>query len=69
MHQFLIQWVGDDVEIVQADDSISVAAAEPACWEYEGIDCLSGRIWEEGPVNMYSKDQQAIQAVGSHSNF
>jgi hypothetical protein len=30
MHQQLIQWVDDEVEVVQADDSISVANVEPA---------------------------------------
>jgi hypothetical protein len=43
MHQQLVQWVDDDVEVVQADDSISVANVEPAFWEYQGIDCFSGK--------------------------
>jgi hypothetical protein len=30
MHQQLIQWVDDDIEVVQADDSMSVANMEPA---------------------------------------
>jgi hypothetical protein len=30
MHQQLVQWVDDDVEVVQADDSVSVANVEPA---------------------------------------
>jgi hypothetical protein len=29
MHQQLVQWVDDDVEVVQADDSVSVANMEP----------------------------------------
>jgi hypothetical protein len=41
MHQQLVQWVEDDVEVVQADDSVSVANVEPAFWEYQGIDCFS----------------------------
>jgi hypothetical protein len=43
MHQQLVQWVDDDVEVVQADDSVSVANVEPAFWEYQGIDCFSGK--------------------------
>jgi hypothetical protein len=43
MHQQLVQLVDDDVEVVQADDSISVANVEPAFWEYQGIDCFSGK--------------------------
>jgi hypothetical protein len=69
MHQQLIQWVDDEVEVVQADDSISVAHVEPAFWEYQGIDCFSGKDWGEGPVEPVKSDQQPIQAIGSHSNF
>jgi hypothetical protein len=42
MHQQLIQWVDDDIEVVQADDTVSVANIEPAFWEYHGINCFSG---------------------------
>jgi hypothetical protein len=57
------------VEVVQADDSISVANVEPAFREYQGIDCFSGKDWVEGPVEPVSSDLQPIQAVGSYSNF
>jgi hypothetical protein len=30
VHQQLVQWVDDDIEVVQADDSVSVANVEPA---------------------------------------
>jgi hypothetical protein len=43
MHQQLIHWVDDDIEVVQADDSVSIANMEPAFWEYQGIDCFSGK--------------------------
>jgi hypothetical protein len=69
MHQTLIQWVDGEVEIVQVDDSISMANVEPAFWEYQGINCFSGRDWGEGPVESVNNDQQPIQAVGSHRNF
>jgi hypothetical protein len=57
MHPQLIQWVDDDIEVVQADDSVSVANVEPAFWEYQGIDCFSGKDWGEGPVEPVSSDQ------------
>jgi hypothetical protein len=69
MHRQLVQWVDDDIEVVQADDSVSVANVEPAFWEYQGIDCFSGKDWGEGPVEPVSSDQQPIQADGSYSNF
>jgi hypothetical protein len=43
MHQQLVQWVDDDIEVVQEDDSVSVANVEPAFWEYQGIDCSRAR--------------------------
>jgi hypothetical protein len=43
MHQQLVHWVDDDIEVVQADDSMSMANVEPAFWEYQGIDCFSGK--------------------------
>jgi hypothetical protein len=69
MHQQLVQWVDDDIEVVQADDSASVTNVDPAFWEYQCIDCFSGKYWGEGPVEPISSDQQPIQAVGSYSNF
>jgi hypothetical protein len=69
MHQQLVQWVDDDIEVVQADDSRSVAKVETAFWEYQGIDCFSGKDWGEGPVEPVSSDQQPIQAVDYYSNF
>jgi hypothetical protein len=30
MHQQLVQWVDDDIEVVQADNSMSVANVETA---------------------------------------
>jgi hypothetical protein len=69
MHQQLVQWVDDDVEVVEADDSLSVANVKPAFWEYQGIDFFSGKDWGEGPVESVSSDQLPIQVVGSYSNF
>ena len=31
MYQCLIQWYGDDVELVHVDDSMSIATADPMC--------------------------------------
>jgi hypothetical protein len=40
--------------VVQADDSVSVANVEPTFWEYQGIDCFSGKDYGEGPVELSS---------------
>jgi hypothetical protein len=62
MHQQLVQWVDDDIEVVQADDSVSVANVEPAFWEYQGIDCFSGKDWGEGPVEPVVDAKSALSA-------
>jgi hypothetical protein len=35
MHQCLIQWDGDEVEVVQADDSIEISHAAINIWDAE----------------------------------
>ena len=34
MHQCLIQWIGDVVEVVSADPSCSIASVEACDWSY-----------------------------------
>ena len=47
MHQCLIQWVDDAVEIVSVDSSFSVASAEAHIVSYDHMNCLSGQAWEK----------------------
>ena len=43
LHQCLIQWDDDEVEIVQADTSAEVAMADASVeWQHGNIQCLSG---------------------------
>ena len=43
LHQFLIQWVDDDVEIVHADTSTYIAMADASAnWQHGDAQCLSG---------------------------
>jgi hypothetical protein len=42
MHQCLIQWDGDEVEVVHADDTAEVSTAGMNVWETEGQEPLSG---------------------------
>jgi len=46
MHQCLIQWIGDVVEVVAADSSFSIASAETYQKSYERVKCFSGQAWE-----------------------
>jgi hypothetical protein len=44
LHQFLIQWVGDAVEVVHSDSSVDVAATDaPMLGGHGDITCLSVR--------------------------
>jgi hypothetical protein len=47
MHQCLIQWDGDEVEVVQADDSIEISLAAMSIWDEEDQEPIS-RISLEG---------------------
>ena len=51
MHQCLIQWHGDDVELVHADESVSIVTANPIFWELGDFECFSGKSWEGGFIS------------------
>jgi hypothetical protein len=46
MHQCLIQWDGDAVEVVQADDSIEILHAAMSIWDAEDQKPISGMSLE-----------------------
>ena len=48
MHQFLIQWVDDEVEVIHADNSACVALADASVdWQHPNATCLTGRDLSE----------------------
>jgi hypothetical protein len=57
MHQCIIQWIGDAIEVVQANTFVTIVAADLTGWNFEGIKCFSSKIWEEGIINI-SDDSQ-----------
>ena len=69
MHQCLIQWHGDDVELVYADESMSITTANLVFWELEDFECFSSKLWEEGFLKISDGSQQPIQAVGFKNSF
>ena len=69
MHQCLIQWSRDDVELVHADDSVSIATADQMYWELEDFKCFSGERWEGGFIMINDESQRPIQAVSFESLF
>jgi hypothetical protein len=42
MHQCLIQWNGDEEEVVHADDSVEVSHAAMSVWDAEDKESISG---------------------------
>jgi hypothetical protein len=44
LHQCVIQWVGDDVEVIEADNSACIALTDaPIDWQHGEMQCLTGR--------------------------
>jgi hypothetical protein len=56
LHQFLIQWVGKDIEVVHADTSACVAMADSSIWTHEDVKCLSGLDLSDYDFLSVSKD-------------
>jgi hypothetical protein len=46
MHQCLIQWDGDEVEVVHADDSIEISLVTMSVWDAEDQEQISGMSLE-----------------------
>ena len=69
LHQCLIQWHGDDVKLVLADESISIRTADLVFWELGDFECFSGKLWEGGFIRVNIKSQQPMQAIGYESLF
>jgi len=67
MHQCLVQWVGDKIEIVPGDSSYAIASAEADT--YERTRCISGEIWEKDFLKVADYEITLIQAVGSDEEF
>jgi hypothetical protein len=47
MHQCLVQWDGNEVEVVRADDSSEVSLADMNAWDAEGQEPISGVALED----------------------
>ena len=57
MHQCLIQWHGDNVELVYADDSVSIATTDLMYWELEDFEYFFGKRWEGGFIQINDEGQ------------
>ena len=44
LHQCVIQWVGDDVEVIEVDNSACISLTDaPIDWRHGEMQCLTGR--------------------------
>ena len=67
MHQCLVQWVGDKIEIVHGDSSYVIASGESDT--YERTRCISGEVWEKDFLKVADYKIPPIQAVCSDEEF
>jgi len=67
MHQCLVPWVGDKIEIVPGDSSYVIASA--LADTYERTRCISGEIWEKDFLKVVDYEIPPIQTVGSDEEF
>jgi hypothetical protein len=56
LHPFLIQWVGEEVEIVHASVSACVATVDSSSWSHYKIKCLSSQDISDCDFFSVSKD-------------
>jgi len=67
MHQCLVQWVGDKIEIVPGDSSYVIASTESDT--YERTRCILGEVWDKDFLKVADYEISPIQAVGSDEEF
>jgi hypothetical protein len=67
MHQCLVQWIRDKIEVVPGDSSYIIASAESDT--YERTKCISGEVWEKEFLRVVDYEIPPIQAVGSEEEF
>ena len=52
------------MEVVPADSTVSIAYSNPNEWNFESVECFSGKF-HEGIIKVFEDSQQPIQAVSS----
>jgi hypothetical protein len=57
MHQSLIKWIGDDVEVILADSSVSISCARTDESNFEGMKYFSGKVYEGDVIKVFDDNQ------------
>jgi hypothetical protein len=64
MHQCIIQWIRDLVEMVQGETSLIVEATKAQGWTYDRVSCISGKSWDTMYLKVSNFGLKPVQAVG-----
>jgi hypothetical protein len=65
MHQCIIQWIEDSVDVVQGETSLTVASKEAQGWTYDQVNCISSKAWDTKYLKVSDFGLKPVQAVGS----
>jgi hypothetical protein len=65
MHQCIIQWIGDLVEKMQGETSLTVAATEAQGWTYDRVSCISRKAWDTKYLKVSNFGLKPVQVVSS----
>ena len=55
------------MKVVPANSTVSISYAEADKWNFKGMKCFSGKVYEGDIIKVFEDDQQPIQEVGSQS--
>jgi hypothetical protein len=69
MHQCIIQWIRDSMEVVQGETSLIVAATKAQGWTYDRVSCISEKAWDTKYLKVSDFGLNTVQAVGSNDEI
>ena len=64
MHQYLVQWDGDEVEVVPADDSSEVSLADMNAWDADGQEPISGIAEDSDQIEVTKNGLRLVLSTG-----
>jgi hypothetical protein len=65
MHQCIIQWIRDSMEVVQGETSLTVATTEAQGWTYDRVSCISGKTLDTKYLKVSDFGLKSFRVVDS----
>ena len=65
MHQSLVQWIDDRIEIVRADETVNVASNDLVPWHAVDMECLSGKVQDGDYVKITTQGLEVVDQSNS----